>query len=149
MGYTWDDVPVVRLEDVATGWAELDDSGWFAMVAWLAGPRDVARTADDRERTATVIVMQGSVETHRYTEPATAEDLAKLHEDIDSYLADAAIPPRPQGFRWFMRLPAGYVDGQRLQEDIGRRVYSRLPIAAPLPADYVPLIREALGELYP
>lgn len=47
-----------------------------------------------------------------WTEPISDADVRGVEDDIDSYLADAGLPPRPRGFRWFLRLPAS-VEGEK------------------------------------
>jgi uncharacterized protein DUF5956 len=142
----WDQVPVVTEGEVA-GWIELGESGWDALIGWVAGPDRLRRVHDDINR-YTVQVSCESAEggITRWTEPRTAEDHAGIDADINSYLADAGASPRPSGFRWFLlpppnlaehELTAAFIDG-----------VDRLATKATLPADMVEPFRRIVAEIY-
>lgn len=38
----------------------------------------------------------------------TEAGLSSIDDDIDVYLAEAGIPPRPRGFDWYIRRPFNY-----------------------------------------
>ena len=42
----------------------------------------------------------------------TEADLDSIDDDIDSYLADAGLPPRPRGYDWFIRRPPNRDPGE-------------------------------------
>jgi hypothetical protein len=123
VGYTWDDFPLLQGNPEGTH-LELADNGYQLMLAWVAGPRRVVRTLDEREHTTESRIYTGmdvrnppSKPTRVVVEPRSDEDWAIIDEAANSYLADAGVPPRPRGFRWYLRLSEGVTE-----EDVWRAV---------------------------
>ncbi|MET3922732.1 DUF5956 family protein [Arthrobacter sp. UYEF20] len=102
------------------GWIELTENGWGAIAAWFAGPENVTREPMG-ERTDIVRVAceraDGTVTS--WEETITEEDIRAIEDDIDSYLTDSGLPPRPRGYRWFLRLPGGVRDQEDFWGQLG------------------------------
>lgn len=92
------------LDDQA-GWAEVDENGWGALLAWAAGPENARRrpTTDDG-RTVRVATERNGVVTGPLLEPFTAYDRDIIEDGVNWYLEDAGVPPRPRGYTWFVRV---------------------------------------------
>lgn len=75
----------------AEGWAELDESGWGALIGWAAGPENLRRgpAVDDSARTVTVTRTDRDGTVAETTEAFTARDRQIVDEEANSYLADA------------------------------------------------------------
>lgn len=125
---------------------ELSESGWDAMLGYLAGPNTLARHVETRQHQVeeTVTTAAGVRTTYK---PRTASDQAIIDEAANSYLRDVGLPTRPPGYRWFQRLPDDLT-----VENIDDVVHTAL-MASGLPLDHhpaeaVPVIRAALANLY-
>ena len=83
---------------------ELPETGWGALVAWIAGPSwvhpDRLRVLPQVRRTVEVDGSAVTTSTDR-----SSQDLDAMDEDIAAYLADAGVPPPPRGVRWSLRRP--------------------------------------------
>ncbi|MFI2646112.1 DUF5956 family protein [Micromonospora fulviviridis] len=123
---------------------ELSESGWDAMLGYLADPATLARYAESREHQVEVTVSDSTGE-HTFHTPRTPEDQAIIDEAANSYLRDGGLPERPTGYRWFQRLPYDLA-----VKDIDEVVYAAIKELPPdhHPAEAVPAIRAALMELY-
>lgn len=113
----WNTYP---LGNKPVGWIELSENGWGAVIAWLAGPENVVRKPVGQRKDLvreTCTAADGSTRT--WTEPITEADVRGIEDDIDFYLADAGLPPRPRGFHWFLGLPAAVPD----EQDFWRRIH--------------------------
>ncbi|MEV4481800.1 DUF5956 family protein [Micromonospora coxensis] len=123
---------------------ELSESGWDAMLGYLADPATLARYAERQEHQVEVTVSDSTGE-HTFRTPRTSEDQAIIDEAANSYLRDVGLPERPTGYRWFQRLP----DDLDVK-DIDETVYAAIKDLSRdhHPAEAVPAIRAALAELY-
>jgi hypothetical protein len=100
----WDDVPVIEESDVsAEELIELPDNGWGQLVGWVAGVERLRRVVDRREHITTLFYPMRGVTERR---PRSASEQAEIEEDVNSYLAEAGVPPRPPGYVWYVRKPA-------------------------------------------
>ena len=102
-----------ELAEAPAGWILATENGWGALVVWAAGQGNFVRVrAAAGERYGTVVhrLQNGSerLEPFVLTEP----DLESIDDDIDSYLADAGLPPRPRGYDWFIRRPPNTDPGE-------------------------------------
>lgn len=157
-GYAWGDFPVsenpegVRIlgrDRIATiggrRYLELPDNGWELLLAWLVGPRHVARTPS----TATHLVRrvhrnQRGEALHSAHEPRTVADEKLVDSFVNGYLGEAGVPPRPRGFVWYLQLPDD-MQPEELRTEIHRRTEIR-GSAAP---EHVRLdMVDALNTLY-
>ncbi|MEH0975113.1 DUF5956 family protein [Micromonospora sp. CPCC 205546] len=123
---------------------ELSESGWDAMLGYLAAPATLARCRETRQHHVEVTVSDSTGE-HTFHPPRTANDQAIIDEAANSYLRDVGLPERPTGHRWFQRLPNGLT-----VRDIDEAVYAAIMHLHPghHPAEAVPAIRTALARLY-
>ncbi|MBC8093865.1 MAG: hypothetical protein H7Y15_18395 [Pseudonocardia sp.] len=157
MPHSWEDYRRVAIGldadavDQVIGWqgrryVELDESGWGALIAWLAGPDHVLRVPGGQVHEREVIVTTTSGGGSRTeVEPFGQEDATTVAGFIDDYLEAAdAVEPRPFGDRWFLEIP-GNRTPQDLRSHLNRAVEHRDPHPA---ANVVPL-REALARLFP
>ncbi|MEU5949573.1 DUF5956 family protein [Micromonospora sp. NPDC049460] len=145
---SWDDVelsPEVPIVP-ASNWLELPQSGWGALVGWVAGLTRLVRCPDRPDQHVTTITTSSPTGTHYQVRPRSAAEQADLDADIDAYLRDAGIPARPSGYRWFLRLPAGYGEN-RFWNDVHESL-NREHVAATHPADVARYVRKILHKIY-
>jgi len=115
---SWDNYPIVQHADPA--YVELAETGWEALTAWVAGPDHVIRIRAPepsgivRWTWTTPDGSTGGIRTR------TAAEQTEIEEDLNSYLADAGIPPRPAGFRWFIRLPDRFGSARNFWSAVNR-----------------------------
>jgi hypothetical protein len=101
----WSDVPEA---EPAAAWVELAENGWGALMGWAAGAENLRRHPSSYAgRTVTGHTEHAGVRRH-FVEPFTAADQEGVDDDIDAYLREAGLPPRPRGYRWFIRVPGGH-----------------------------------------
>jgi hypothetical protein len=94
------------------GWIPTPENGWGALVAWAAGPLNMVRVpAAPRNRETVVVTQYSDGRVTREPSLLTDADLESIDDDIDSYLAEAGLPPRPRGFDWYLRPPAAAAGG--------------------------------------
>jgi hypothetical protein len=159
--YTWDDFPVddrlgqdepfnrasdTDVEVNGQRFRQLGDNGWFQLVAWFAGPRNVVRAHDDRAaHTVRVTTHDRAGGATTTTAPRTEADQDIIEETVNEYLAEAGVPARPRGFSWHLRVPAG-----RQVAELWRAIHAEERQAAkPLePADTASAARAALAVFY-
>ncbi|MDJ0318502.1 DUF5956 family protein [Arthrobacter antibioticus] len=115
----WDEV---QPRDCEQGWELLPESGWFALMAWTAGPDNLSRSAqEDAEKKVRVMQVLHEVESHTAA-PFTAKDRHTVNEAVNEFLLDAGVAARPPGFDWFLRLPQGWPVGISLAEELGSQI---------------------------
>jgi hypothetical protein len=143
---SWDDVPIVLSS--GSGWVEAPENGWGTLAAWSAGSANCRRQLRDyTSRTVRVTwELPGGGEQH-HTEPLTAEDIEGIHEDIESYLADAGVPLPPRGFVWFIRLPSSVGSSDEFWRTFDGGVYERVPNAVH-PRQFSTAMAEVMERLY-
>lgn len=89
-------------------WELLGDNGFFALMAWAAGPDNVRKTVQsDAGRTVQQTRIRNGVETRELV-PFTQADRDYIDDDNNEYLQAAGIPARPSGFDWYLRVPPGW-----------------------------------------
>lgn len=129
-------------------WAELAETGWDAVIAWSAGAENLGRLlSSDVGRTVSVVCTRGGV-VERSEEAFTEKDRQVVDEDVDEYLAAAGIPPRPRGYRWFLRVPSAYHSGDAFLEDVYGAVISAESIGPAHPAQLRPIIETVIHRFY-
>ena len=132
---SWSDFPVLperserrAVSDPAARCLELPESGWGALVAWVAGPARVARgVAGSHDSPVVETVTTAAGTTHRSERARTPTDQAEIDDDADAYLKDAGVPARPRGFRWFLRFPPRCAD----EDEFWTSLHSALDRDAP------------------
>jgi Family of unknown function (DUF5956) len=108
-------------------WFELPESGFGALVAWLAGPRNAFRIRSDRSQATVVVTLGDPVTGSSYERPFTADEGAEIDNDIDLDLHDAGVPPRLRGFSWYIRPPSSHIT----EQDFWSIVHGRLALLGP------------------
>jgi hypothetical protein len=118
--WSWDDA--IDLTD-ASGWALMTENGFGSVIAFIAGPgRFGRRPANDEGRTVRIIEERPDGSSVEYTRPFTSEDRDSIEESAGWYIADWGMPPRPAGFDWFVRLPAGETDAAAFERRLTGRM---------------------------
>lgn len=141
----WEDVP--PLVGDGKGWVEVTNNGWGALVVWAAGLEHTRRKpGNPYQGSVAETRTTAGLTTMRYS-PVTQEDIRAADDDIDAYLADAGIPPRPRGQVWFLRLPSELHSEKELWVELNRSV-SGLPAGANRPAQFFPTLSQALARLF-
>jgi len=60
------------------------------------------------------------------THARTPQEQREVDADIGEYLAAAGAPPRPPGYRWYLRLPPGY-DPERFWDTLNAALAAAEP----------------------
>jgi hypothetical protein len=129
-------------------WAELDETGWDAVIAWSARPQNLGRIrSSDAGRTVSVTCTRGGV-VESFEEAFTENDRKTVDDSVDEYLGAAGIPPRPRGYRWFIRVPSAYPSAQAFLEDVYRAIHSAESPGQAHPAKLRPIIRTVVQRFY-
>jgi hypothetical protein len=124
---------------------ELPESGWGgALLGWAAGPTRLYRLRDDPARHTTVTTCHRNGTTTVTTAPRTVHDQHEIDRDIDEYLTAAGAAPRPSGYRWFIRLPAGHADGHAFFAAVN----AATPLSTRTPAECRAALDDAIIQLY-
>ena len=117
----WD---AFNVSEAPNGWVLLTETGWHSMLILAAGPGNVVRVPK-RELT-------------RYQ--------AEIDDAIDEYIDGAAIPPRPRGFDWFLRLPQG-MSLEDIDIALNRGVQLGASVA-PTPGEVLTVFQDEARQLY-
>jgi hypothetical protein len=135
----WDRVEVVA-SVAGVGWAELPWSGWGAAIGWVAGPERTRRCADTRDHVTTVTTYDGDGNAVHASYPVPPEERAEVDDDVDAYLSELGIPPRPRGFRWFVRVPG-------TPEEFWAAVHAEWHRGGRPTPEWQPLLRDLVGRI--
>ena len=124
-------------------YAELPESGWGALVGWLAGASRLLSCPDSLSAHVTETTTERGPAVTAALTRRSAEEQDLIEEDVNAYLEAAGADPRSPGRRWFVRLPDG-VSADELWETLNEAVEQapRHPSALPAP------LRRALVGLY-
>jgi Family of unknown function (DUF5956) len=142
----WECIEVTQPTDE---WAELDETGWDAVIAWFVGPPNLGRFPNsDAGRTVSVTCVRGGV-VEQFEEVFTEDDRRTVDETIDEYLVDAGIPPRPRGYRWFIRVPSAHTSAEAFHDDVHKAINSAEAPGTAHPANWCPLIETVVRRFYP
>jgi len=101
MPTAWDEFE--RAERRAEPGTEFPESGWGALLCWIAGPENVRRFDAVGEAGTTLVTVESVDATDAFARPTTAAERESIDESIDEYLQEADVPPRPRGFHWCAR----------------------------------------------
>lgn len=131
-------------------WIPATENGWGALAVWAAGAGNFVRVpVADRARRGIVVHRRpdGIERTEVFT--LTEADLTSIEDDIDTYLADAELPPRPRGYDWFIRRPTRIAVGEdTFWGVLWSAVTAKLPGDAVRPWTLKYPARAALAHLY-
>ncbi|MEV6712276.1 DUF5956 family protein [Lentzea sp. NPDC051208] len=138
-----------HLEVDGAVYGRVPDTGLSMLIAWLVGPKNLARLPDCELHTVAVTTVQDGTAT-RTSEPRGQVDQDMIDDGVDEYLTGAQVPSPPRGYRWYQRVPEGYstlddayayINGALRESDPENK--------AARPAQLVPLVAEAVAGLYP
>jgi hypothetical protein len=143
---SWDHVPLLdhppgRPED-GENWYQVDEYGLAVLVLWSLR-HDRAASSLHTEAPVTKLTQETSGQTSTWERPRTAQEQSDVDDDLDSLLADAGVPPRPRGRRWFVRLPAD-VDLESSLREWWREIYQQLDDEEQTPAGELHVLGEIL-----
>lgn len=125
---------------------QLGDTGWYMLVSWLAGPRNIRRAPDDRSaHTVRVTTHDRARRATTSTEVRSEADQDMIEEFVNDYLREAGIPARPRGFSWHLRVPGG-----RQATELWRAIHAleEQESTSLEPAGTAAAARAALAEFY-
>lgn len=155
MSSTWERATVVAPErltavddatvalDTRTRYAVLPESGWGALVGWLAGSERLVGCQDDLADHHVVVTEDWDGTSTTSVQPRLEADQAIIDDDINSYLLDAGAEARPAGLRWSALLPEDEPAG-RLWEITNQAAAA----APPHPSALLQPVRAALQDFY-
>ncbi|MDJ0394315.1 DUF5956 family protein [Rhodococcus sp. G-MC3] len=124
MAKYWGDFPSSAADDEipdvlpAGRYVSVIPNGHGALTAWIAGPGRCYRTPYPASAHKPVKVTRGDPSNEPeevWFEPFTEADLQQENDDINSYLADAGVRPRPRGYNWHVLVPGNISDGRALE----------------------------------
>lgn len=96
-----------EVSEAPQGWILATENGWGALVVWAAGPGNFLRVPKAKgDRFGSIVHRLPDGGEQREPSLLTEADLSSIDDDIDFYLADADLPPRPRGFDWYIRPPS-------------------------------------------
>ncbi|MET3934380.1 DUF5956 family protein [Arthrobacter sp. OAP107] len=131
----------------SASWAELTENGWGALMGWATGAENLRRHAtSDAGRTVTGYIERAG-EREPFVESLSAADREMIDDDIDTYLRDAGLPPRPRGYVWMIRVPDGYPSPQAFLADIDAAI-NRAADGAVDPKQLRPIFAQVLRGYY-
>jgi len=140
----WSDV---REAEPSASWVELPENGWGALLGWAAGQENVRRhPSSDAGRFVSGYTEHAGVQ-HHFEGPFTAADRQVVDDDIDSYLRDADVPPRPRGYVWLIRVPDGHGSREAFRADVDTAII-RAAGSATHPKQLRPIFAAVLRDFY-
>jgi hypothetical protein len=139
-----------ELSAAPPAWILATENGWGALVVWAAGRGHFVRVRRaPRDRYGSTIHRRHDGSERREPFLLNEADLAVIDDDIDSFLADAGISPRPRGFDWFIRPPARKnLVGDAFWGAVWEAATSALPDEGLHPARMKRPVKEALVSMY-
>ncbi|MFC8039455.1 DUF5956 family protein [Paenarthrobacter sp. NPDC057355] len=139
-----------ELSEAPQDWIFATENGWGALVLWAVGPGNFVRVRrGPRERFGSVVHPLAGVGKGTQQFRLSEADSTSIDEDIDAYLSDASIPPRPRGFDWFIRRPSNKdLDDETFWADIWAATIEQLPVNGLRPSTMAGPARDAVASLY-
>lgn len=132
----------------STSWVELPENGWGALMGWAAGRDNLRRSpSSDVGRTVTGYIEDAHGRTP-FVEPFTAADRESIDDDIDMYLRDAGVPPRPRGFVWMIRVPHGHMSPEAFLADVDGAILRASDDSVTHPMQLLPVFADVLRDIY-
>lgn len=147
---TLDPWECTELSEAPQDWILATENGWGALVLWAAGPGNFARVRPaSRDRFGSIVRRLPGGGEQRQPFMLTEADLSSIDDDIDVYLAEAGIPPRPRGFDWFIRRPSNYdLDDETFWGVVWAATIERLPDDGLRPSTMAGPAKEAMASFY-
>lgn len=139
-----------ELSEAPQDWILATENGWGALVLWAAGPGNFARVrpkAHDRFGSISRQLPGGAEEPQPFR--LTEADLSAIDDDIDAYLIEADIPPRPRGFDWYLRRPSNdNLNDETFWGVVWAATTERLSHDGLRPSAMAGSLKEAMARLY-
>jgi hypothetical protein len=111
----WSDA---REAEPSSFWVELPDNGRGTLMGWVARRETLRRHPfSDAGRAVTDYIEHAGVQ-QPFEQPLTAADRQGVDDDIDLYLLDADLTPRPRGYVWMIRVPDGHTSPEAFLADV-------------------------------
>ena len=140
----WSDV---QESEPSASWLDLPENGWGALIGWAAGPDNLRRRpSSDAGRTITGYTERGGKQ-QPFEEPFTAADRLGIDDDIDRYLRDAGLPPRPRGYVWMIRVPEGHASSEAFLAEVDTAIL-RTAEGSVNPEQLRPIVAAILRDFY-
>jgi hypothetical protein len=137
----------IQEAEPSASWVELPENGWGALMGWAAGRENLRRhPSSDADKVVTGYTEQAGVR-HHFEVPFTAADRQGVDDDIDSYLRDADVPPRPRGYVWLIRVPDGHASHEAFLADVDAAIL-RAADAVTHPKRLRPIFATVLRDFY-
>lgn len=137
----------VQEAEPSASWVELPENGWGALMGWAAGRENLCRhPSSDADKVVTGYAEHAGVR-HDFEVPFTAGDRQGVDDDIDSYLRDADVPPRPRGYVWLIRVPDGRASPEDFLADVDTAIL-RAAGAVTHPKRLRPIFAAVLRDFY-
>jgi len=138
-----------ELTEAPAGWILATENGWGALVLWAAGQGNFVRVPlADRDRHGIIVHKFPDGSERRAPFVLTEADLQSIDDDIDTYLADAELPPRPRGYDWFIRPPDTALGEDAFWSAVWAATTAALPGDAVRPSTMKDPVKEALTRMY-
>ena len=139
-----------ELSEAPPNWIRATENGWGALILWAAGPGNFARVRPAAcDRSGSIVHRLPGGEERRQPFLLSEADLSSVAEDIDAYLAEADIPPRPRGFDWYIRRPSNYdLDDEAFWGLVWAATTEKLPHDQLRPSTMAGRAKAAMAGLY-
>jgi hypothetical protein len=139
----WDDVPILErhADDADESLIELGESGWDHLVGWVVGVPRMRRVVDRRTHMTTVEYPGIGV---RFQRPRSPSEQADIEKDINGYLAEAGVPPRPAGYIWYVLKPPTVASEDEFWARVNQAQYVSVR-----PEHLISVLPAIVDELYP
>jgi len=147
---TWSDFPLLSDPDEATkDYVEVPDNGFQLCIEWAAGPALGARLPRGPEIRQVEVNCEDRLTgtSNSHMTPWTEEDDNAVDFFVNSYLAEAGIPARPRGYRWFLKRPPSISPGNDAFNQISSAVIKAGGDGSQA-AEVVRVAQRILPELY-
>jgi hypothetical protein len=86
-------------------------------------------------------------EREAFEEPFTSDDRGIIDDDIDAYLRDADLPPRPRGYVWMIRVPDGHPSPGAFLADVDAAI-QRAANGTVIPKQLRPVFAQVFRDFY-
>lgn len=126
---------------------ELSENGWGAVIAAVAGSEKVRRVPLRLSEYTVRTSWEHEGEHRTEVRERNAEDQESIDEAVEEYLADAGLPARPRGCRWFLAVPPGVADAPGFWRTVNRR-FDELTGRQPDGWDTARALAVVMHELY-
>jgi hypothetical protein len=147
---TQDSWECTEFSEAPQDWILATENGWGALVLWAAGPGNFARVRPAvRDRFGSVVRRLPEGGEQRQPFMLSEADMSSIDDDIDVYLAEADIPPRPRGFDWYIRCPLNYdLDDEAFWGVVWAATTESLPDDGLSPSTMAGRAKEVMASFY-